>query len=436
MNKSKAFHGRDVYFVDGSRTPFLKARGKPGPFSAADLAVAAGRPLLSRQKFSPDAIDEVILGCAMPSVDEANIGRIVALRLGCPKSVPGWTVMRNCASAMQALDSAAKDIAIGRADLVLAGGTEAMSRAPILFNDDMVNFLARLARARSPQQKLKALAGFRPGHLKPVIGLLHGLTDPVVGLNMGQTCEIIAHRFGITRRAMDEFAVRSHQRLDKGIEQGHLDEVVSIFDARGNVYEEDDGLRRDSSVEKLGTLKPYFDRRVGLVTAANSSQITDGAALLLMASEDAVQKYDLPVLGRLADANWAALDPAEMGLGPVHASTPILERQQLALDDVDYWEINEAFAGQVLACVAAWQDEGYCRDELGLEGIVGELDPDKLNSDGGAISIGHPVGASGSRIVLHALKVLQRTGGERAIATLCIGGGQGGAMLLERAGSN
>ncbi len=434
MNKSAFGSGREVYLVDGSRTPFLKARGRPGPFSASDLAVAAGRPLLARQKFSTDAIDEVVLGCAMPSEDEANIGRIVALRLGCPKSVPGWTVMRNCASAMQALDSAAKDIALGRADLVLAGGTEAMSRAPLLYNEDMVNFLADLAQARKPADKLKALSGFRPGHLKPVIGLLHGLTDPVVGLNMGQTCEIIAHRFGISRADMDEFAVRSHERLDKGIAAGHLDEVVAIFDKAGKVYEEDDGLRRDSSTEKLATLKPYFDRHVGLVTAANSSQITDGAALLLMASKAAVDEYGLPVLGRLTDVHWAALDPAEMGLGPVHASTPLLERHGLGLDEVDYWEINEAFAGQVLACRAAWQDDDYCREQLGLAGALGKLPLDRLNIDGGAISIGHPVGASGARIVLHALKVLQRTGGSKAIATLCIGGGQGGAMLLETAG--
>ncbi len=434
MNESSGSTGREVYFVDGSRTPFLKARGRPGPFSASDLTVATGRPLLARQPFAPDAFDEVVLGCAMPSVDEANIGRIVALRLGCGDKVPGWTVMRNCASAMQALDSAAKDIALGRADLVLAGGTEAMSRAPVLFNEDMVNFLADLGRARKPLDKLKALAGFRPGHLKPVIGLLHGLTDPVVGLNMGQTCEIIAHRFGITRAQMDEFAVRSHDLLDQGIAAGHLDEVTPIFDSSGKVYEEDDGLRRGSTVDKLATLKPYFDRRVGLVTAGNSSQITDGSALLVMASEAALSKYDLPVLGRLVDTNWAALDPAEMGLGPVHASTPILERQRMALDDIDYWEINEAFAGQVLACRAAWRDADYCRNTLGIEDAVGDLPLERLNIDGGAISIGHPVGASGSRIVLHALKVLQRTGGKRAMATLCIGGGQGGAMLLERVG--
>lgn len=335
---------------------------------------------------------------------------------------------------MQALDSAAKDIALGRADLVLAGGTEAMSRAPLLYNEDMVNFLADLAQARKPADKLKAVAGFRPGHLKPIIGLLHGLTDPVVGLNMGQTCEIIAHRFGITRDDMDEFAVRSHERLDQGIAAGHLDEVVAIFDKAGKVYEEDDGLRRDSSVERLAKLKPYFDRHVGLVTAGNSSQITDGAALMLMASKAAVDELGLKVLGRLVDVNWAALDPAEMGLGPVHASTPILQRHGLSIDDVNYWEINEAFAGQVLACRAAWQDDDYCREELGLDAALGKLPLDRLNVDGGAISIGHPVGASGARIVLHALKVLQRTGGGKAIATLCIGGGQGGAMLLESAG--
>ncbi len=430
--KSSKTAGRDVYFVDGSRTPFLKARGRPGPFSASDLAVAAGRPLLARQAFAPSDFDEVVLGCAMPSEDEANIGRIVALRLGCGHRVPGWTVMRNCASAMQALDSAAKDIALGRADLVLAGGTEAMSHAPVLFNRDMVNFLADLNGARKPMQKLKALATLRPGHFKPIIGLLHGLTDPVVGLNMGQTCEIIAHRFGITREEMDEFAVRSHELLDKGISGGHLDEIVAVFDAAGNAYEEDDGLRRGSTVEKLATLKPFFDRRVGLVTAGNSSQITDGAALLIMASADAVAKHDLPVLGRLVDTHWAALDPAEMGLGPVHASTPLLERHAMAMNDIDYWEINEAFAGQVLACRAAWNDADYCRNELGLDESVGKLPLERLNLDGGAISIGHPVGASGARIVLHALKVLERTGGKQAIATLCIGGGQGGAMLLER----
>jgi acetyl-CoA C-acetyltransferase len=421
-----------VYFVDGCRTPFLRARGAPGPFSASDLAVQAGRALLARQPFAPDVLAEVVLGCAMPSVDEANIGRVVALRLGCGDRVPAYTVMRNCASAMEALDDAAKDIALGRAELVLAGGTEAMSRAPVLYNDEMVGWLGALARARSPLAKLRTIAQLRPRHFAPVVGLLRGLSDPLVGLNMGETCEIIAHRFGITREQMDAFAARSHHSLAKAFDERRMGEVEPLYGASGQVLLEDDGLRRDSSVEKLATLKPAFDRRVGLVTAGNSSQVTDGAALLLLASERAVRAHDLPVLGRLVDVQWAALDPAQMGLGPVHAATPLLTRHGLALNDLDCWEINEAFAGQVLACLAAWRDEAYCREELALSAPLGELDPARLNVDGGAIAIGHPVGASGARIVLHALKVLAERGGRRAIATLCIGGGQGGAMLLER----
>jgi acetyl-CoA C-acetyltransferase len=421
-----------AYVVDGARTPFLKARGRPGSFSASDLAVAAGRSLLARQPFAPEQLDEVILGCAMPAPDEPNIGRIVALRLGCGNKVPGFTVMRNCASAMQALDTAARNIWLGRADLVLAGGTEAMSRAPVLFNEEMVNWLADLARAKAPLDKALHVLRLRPGHFSPVIALLKGLTDPVVGLNMGQTCELIAHRFGIVRKDMDRFAARSHQRLAAAFDEGRMDEVVALYDPGGRAHEEDDGLRRDSSEEKLATLKPFFDRQVGQVTAGNSSQITDGAAVLLVASEQAVKKHKLEVLGTIEDCEWAGLDPAEMGLGPAHASAPLLLRNGLGLDDVDYWEINEAFAGQVLACIAALDDADYCREQIGIDGPLGRIDEDKLNLDGGAVAIGHPVGASGARIVLHALKVLERQGGGTAVATLCIGGGQGGAMLLKR----
>lgn len=422
-----------VFVVDGARTPFLKARGKPGPFSASDLAVAAGRPLLARSPVRPDQFDEVILGCAMPSVDEANIGRVTALRLGCGHQVPGWTVMRNCASAMQALDSARVNIEAGRSDLVLAGGTEAMSRAPVLYGPEMVDWLGDLNAARSPIQRLKIALRLRPRHFAPVIGLLRGLTDPLVGLSMGQTAEIISHRFDITREAMDAYAVRSHHRLAQAIDAGHLaDEVVTVYGPDGRFHEHDDGLRRDSSVEKLATLKPFFDHDVGTVTAANSSQITDGAALAILASAGAVKKHGLEPLGRIVDCEWAALDPAQMGLGPVHAVVRLLRRLDLGVDDIDYWELNEAFAGQVLACLAAWADAGYCKAELGLDGAFGRIDEDRLNLDGGAVAIGHPVGASGTRIVLHALNVLRRTGGRYAVATLCIGGGQGGAMLLER----
>jgi acetyl-CoA C-acetyltransferase len=420
-----------VFVVDAARTPFLKARNAPGPFSASDLAVAAGRALLLRQRFAPEQLDEVIVGCASPSVDEINIGRVIALRMGCGHKVPGWTVMRNCASGMQALDSAMANIQSGRSGLVLAGGVDALSRAPLLFSDGMVRWLSGWYGTKNLGQRLKILAGFRPGLLAPVLGILKGLTDPVVGLSMGQTAENLAYRFGITREQMDRFAVESHRRVAVGIDAGHYREVVPLVGPDGKVYGEDDGLRRDSALPGLAKLKPYFDKKYGNVTAGNSSQITDGAAWLLLASEQAVAEHKLEPIGRIVDSQWAALDPAEMGLGPVHAATPILQRHGLGLNDLDAWEINEAFAAQVLACLAAWKDAYYCREHFGTEGALGELAPGKLNVDGGAIALGHPVGASGARIVLHLLEVLRRGGGGRGIATICIGGGQGGAMLVE-----
>jgi acetyl-CoA C-acetyltransferase len=424
--------GRPVYVVDGSRTPYLKARGKPGPFSASELAIAAGQPLLARQPFAPGELDEVILGCMMPSPDEANIGRVVALRLGCGDRVPAWTVQRNCASGMQSIDSAAQNIASGRSSLVLAGGVESMSRAPILYNDTMVNWLAALARARTPGAKLKVLAALRPGHFKPVIALLRGLTDPVVGLSMGQTAEILAHRFGISREMMDSFAMRSHQRLAEGQKNGHLDEIEVLYDTRGNYYDHDDGVRADSTMEKLAKLRPVFDKPVGTVTAGNSAQITDGAAWVILASEEMVSRHNLPVLGQLIDSQWAGLDPAQMGLGPTYAMAPVMDRQGLDATDIDYFEINEAFAAQVLACLAAWKDPDFCRNELGRDAPFTPIDENRLNVDGGAIAIGHPVGSSGARIVLHMLKLLERNNARRGMAGICIGGGQGGAMLIER----
>ena len=424
--------GRAVYVVDGARTPFLKVRGKPGPFHASDLALASGRALLTRLAVTPDKIDQVVLGCVSSGPDEANVARVVALRLGCGEQVPAWTVQRNCASGMQALESAALDIASGRSDLVLAGGTESMSHHPVLFNETMVAWLGAWSQARSLGARGRTLMQLRAQHFKPIIALLRGLTDPVVGLSMGQTAEELAERFGIDREGMDSYAVRSHQRLANAIANGWMDEIEPLYDSDGQVYEQDDGLRPDSSLEALAKLRPVFDRPVGRVTAGNSAQVTDGAAMLLLASEEAVERHDLPVLGRIVDGEWAGLDPAQMGLGPVHAMAPLMQRHALDSGDIGVWEINEAFAAQVMACVRAWQSDDYCRTELGLQTAFAPIDDRRLNIDGGGISIGHPVGASGARITLHALKVMQRERCQTGMASLCIGGGQGGALLLER----
>ncbi|MBD3670177.1 MAG: acetyl-CoA C-acetyltransferase, partial [Gammaproteobacteria bacterium] len=377
---------------------------------------------------------EVVLGCVMPGPDEAKIARVTALRLGCGEKVPAFTVQRNCASGMQAIDSAYNNISLGLSELVLAGGTEAMSHAPVLLDDSMVAWLGQWAKARSLGARLKALGSLRPRHFKPIIGLLRGLTDPIVGLSMGQTTENLAYRFGITREEMDAYAMRSHHRLQNATDNHLLEEMEVIYDHRGKFYDEDTGLRRDSAMDKLAKLKPVFDRPFGLVTAGNSAQITDGAAWLILASEEAVKKYDLPVLGRIVDSQWAGLDPAQMGLGPVHAMTPIMKRHKFGLSDIDYFEINEAFAGQVLACLRAWGDKDYCKNELGLAQPLGEMDQERLNVDGGGVSLGHPVGTSGARIVLHLLHVLKRNKARRGLASLCIGGGQGGALLVEREG--
>jgi acetyl-CoA C-acetyltransferase len=429
-------YAKPIYVVDGARSPFLKSKNRPGPFAASDLATQAGRSLLMRQRFEPPQLDEVILGCAAPSVDEVNIGRVAALRMGCGQKVPGWTVMRNCASGMQAIDSGISNILAGKSNLVLAGGVDALSRAPLLYGDKMVLWFSELAGTRSLGQRVSTFAKLPvKSLLAPVIGIMKGLTDPMVGLLMGQTAENVAHRFGITREEMDAYSVRSHQRTSQAQDAGYLapggGELEALYEPNGIAHALDDGVRRDSSLQNLAKLKPFFDRKYGTVTPGNSSQITDGAAWLLLASEEAVQRHGLEPIGRIVDSEWAGLDPAQMGLGPVHAATPILKRHGFGLEDVDYWEINEAFAAQVLGCLAAWKDESYCREELGLERALGELDPQKLNVDGGAIALGHPVGASGARIVLHLLKVLKRTGARRGIATICIGGGLGGAMLVE-----
>ena len=420
-----------VYIVDGSRSPFLKARGQQGPFQASDIAVSCGQPLLMRQPFSPKELDEVIVGCVAPRPDEVNIARVISLRLGCGDAVPAWTVQRNCASGMQAIDCAFTNICLGKSELILAGGTEAMSHSPVLYNHHMVNWLAEMNTSKTFMQKLLTLSKFRPKMLTPVIGLLKGLTDPVVGFSMGQTAENLAYRFNISRTEMDSYAVDSHMRLMYAHQNGYLNEIETIFDLKGNAYESDNGVRADSSIEKLAKLHPVFDKKFGNVTAGNSAQITDGAAWVLLASESAVKQHKLSALARIIASNWAALDPREMGLGPVHATIPIMKEQKLTVNDIDYWEINEAFAAQVLACVAAWKDKDYCKTHFGMSKAFGEVSHENLNVDGGAISIGHPVGASGTRIVYHLLKIMQRNKSKLGMATICIGGGQGGAMLIE-----
>jgi acetyl-CoA C-acetyltransferase len=433
MSRTNIYNaGRPVYIVDGNRTPFLKARGTPGPFTASDLAVQSGRSLLLRQPFPAEELDELVLGCVIPGPDEANITRVVAMRLGCGKTVPAWTVQRNCGSGLQAIDSAAMDIACGRCDLALAGGTEAMSRAPLILNLDAATLMGQWGRAGTLSDKLRLLCRIRPRHFLPTSSLLQGLTDPICGLSMGQTAEELAFRFRISRERMNSYTLESHRRLALAHDEGRLGEIDVIYDTEGNFHDHDEGVRRESDMAGLSRLKPAFAPPFGLITAGNSAQITDGASWLLLASDEALRKYRLPAMARIVDCEWAGVDPMVMGLGPVHAMAPIMVRQGLVTEDIGVWEINEAFAAQVLACLEAWQSPEYCGKELGLDFPFAAIDPQRLNMDGGAVAVGHPVGTSGARIVLHLAHLLARTESRLGMASLCIGGGQGGAMLIER----
>ena len=391
-----------------------------------------GRPLLLRQPFAPDAFDQVILGCVNVIADEMNPARVAALRLGMGEAMTAFTVQINCGSGMQSIDTAYRYIREGVSDLVLAGGAESLSHAPLVFSRSAVNWYAKLFAARGIGAKLAAFLGFRPSFFTPVIGLERGLTDPITELNMGQTAELVGHLFHITRRQADEYAAESQQRLAAAQKNGYFaGEIEPAFARDGTVFDHDDGVRPDSTADALAKLKPAFERPWGKVTPGNSSQITDGASWVILASEDAVKEHKLTPKAVIVDSEWSALDPSVMGLGPVYCSTAILKRHQLGLSDIELWELNEAFAAQVLGCLAAWDDAEFCRDALGLPGAAGNIARDRLNVDGGAIGVGHPVGASGNRIVLHLVNAMKRLGYKRGIATECIGGGQGGAMLIE-----
>lgn len=419
-----------VFVIDGVRTPFLKSRGVAGPFSAVDLGVFAARPIIARLPFNAEKIDEVIVGNVIPLPEELNIARIIALRLGLGKRVPARTVQRNCGSGLEAITTAYESIRTGRADLILAGGVETMSRAPILWSQEMADWFGKIRGAKTLPEKVKTLFSFKFCYLKPTITLLKGLTDPIYNMSMGSTAEQLAYRFDINREEQDKYALRSHRCFSEASDKGFFKkEIEPIFDSKGNIYKEDNGVRRDSTLENLTKLKPAFDK-YGTVTSGNSSQITDGAAMLMLASEKFVLTFNLPVLGEIIDYSWAGVDPREMGIAPVQAISKILLKHNLKMKDLEHLEINEAFAAQVLACQKAFNEPKYLKEEVGIESF-GNLELERLNPHGGAIACGHPVGASGARLVLHLARSL-KDDGDLGIAALCVGGGQGGAMLIQK----
>jgi len=420
-----------LVIVDGVRTPFCKMGSDLAPLAADELGRIAVNALLTRTGIDPAIVDEVIFGCVGQPPDAANIARVIALRAGIPKSVPSVTVHRNCASGFESITHAQEKILAGRGSVFIVGGTESMSNYPLLFKQTTAEKFNRVARAKTFGQKLKAFAAFRPKDFQPRIGLQLGLTDPVCGLNMGETAEVLAREFGISRQEQDEFALHSHQRAIAARDK-LAEEICPIFPNLGLKSEKpiihDNGPRETQTPEALAKLKPVFDRKTGSVTAGNSSQITDSAVALLVMSEKRAAELNLKPLGILTDYAYAGCDPARMGLGPVFA----IAKTNLAIATADLIEINEAFAAQTLAVLKAARSEKFAREFLKREQALGEISIEKLNVNGGAIALGHPVGATGARLVLTSLRELQRRKAKRALVTLCVGGGQGAALWLER----
>jgi acetyl-CoA acyltransferase len=426
---------RDVVLVDGFRTPFAKAGSTLKEIHPAELGRDALKELIARTSLDVKKIDEVIIGNTGSPADAVNISRVVTLNSGVPKEVSAYTVHRNCASALESIANAYDKIKSGSADVVIAGGTESMSRMPLMFSKPFTDVFVKVMAAKTLPEKLSCLSKLHLSDLKPDIAIVMGLTDPFCGLNMGDTAEILAREFEISREEQDQYALRSHQKAIAAQEAGKFnDEIIPVFlpPKYETFLKEDVGPRKNLTLEQLAKLKPYFDKKYGTVTVGNACPITDGAAMTLMMSREKSESLGYKPLGVVRSYAFAGLEPERMGLGPALATPIALKRAGLKLSDMGLIELNEAFAAQVIACTKAFNSKKFYKDRMGLDEAVGEINPEILNVNGGAIAIGHPVGATGSRLVITLLKEMKRRNVQFGLATLCIGGGQGGAVIVER----
>jgi acetyl-CoA acetyltransferase family protein len=425
---------KKVVIVDGLRTAYTKAWTDFAEIPAQDLGSIAARELLIRNELAPELLNEVIIGSIAQPPEAANVARIIALQAGIPQQVPAFSVQRNCASGMEAIANAWYRIQAGDGQIYLAGGVESMSRIPLLFNDAATRWFARLSKAKSIGQRLASFMQFRFNFLNPIIALQLGLTDGYCGLNMGETAEILAKEFRISREEQDRFAMESHLKAERATENNILrEEIVPVpvpphYD---RMIDEDNGIRKGQSMEALARLRPVFDRVNGTVTAGNASQITDGAAVVLVMEEERAMSLGYKPLGRIRSFAFSGLDPARMGLGPAFATPVALEKAGVTLKDIELVELNEAFAAQVIANLHIFESDSLATKYLNRDKAVGAIEPDRLNVNGGAIALGHPVGSSAARLIITLLKEMRRRNTGLGLATLCVGGGQGAAFVLE-----
>jgi len=422
-----------VAVVRGLRTPFAKSGTHYAHLSALDLGKMVVTELIERSGIDPMSVQELIFGNVIPSVKAPNIAREIILGTGLPRKIPGYTVSKACASANQAITSAADLIFRGYADVVVAGGAESLSDIPILFSKNFSDALVSASKQKSMGGKLGSFSKIRPKDLAPDAP---AIAESTTGLTMGESAEKMAKENGITREAQDKFALQSHKRAAAATESGRFkDEVMTVVVPPGydNIVENDNLIRGDSTLEGMAKLKPVFDRKFGTITAANASPLTDGAAAVLLMSEEKVKELGIKPIGYIKSYAYAATDPFDQLLqGPVFALPTALERAKIALSDIKIIEMHEAFAAQVLSNIQWMGSKKIAQEKLGRSEPIGEIDPELINRTGGSIALGHPFGATGARIVTTVCNELQLTGEQYGLLTVCAAGGMGVAMILER----
>jgi acetyl-CoA acyltransferase len=427
-------NGRRVAIVAGCRTPFAKSGSDFKDLTSVDLGTLAVREIMSRSNLEPELIDHVVYGTVVHSVFAPNLAREVTLRAGLEARIPAFTVSRACASANQAITSAAEMIGHGHADVIIAGGAESLTDIPILFSKEMRDRLVRLSKARSIPDRLKAFAKFSPRELAPQAP---AIAEPTTGESMGESAERMAKENGISREEQDRWTLRSHRLAAAGTEDGRLlQEIFPVFvpPKYEDAADRDNGIRSDTSLEKLAALKPVFDRKYGSVTAGSSSPLTDGASALVLMSEARARELGSEPLGFIRSWAYTALDPHDQLLqGPAWAIPLALDRAGITMQDVELWEIHEAFAAQVLSNFQALDSDEFARRELGRDRKVGLIDEDRINVMGGSIAIGHPFGATGGRLTITLLNEMKRRGAGIGLVSVCAAGAIGFAMVLERA---
>ena len=424
---------RRVAVIAGCRTPFTRAGTSLSHMSPVQLGTVAVRELVNRAELDTDLVDGLIFGTVVPSIPAPNVAREVTLEAGLPPTVQAFSVSRACASSNQAITSAAESIMHGYGDVYVAGGVEILSDVPMLLSRSMRDALLSASKAKTLGARAKALAGIRPKHLAPITP---AIAEPSTGETMGESAERMAKENGITREEQDRWTLRSHQLAAQGTADGRLRaEIVPTFipPKYEEVVDADNGIRTDTTAEKLAALKPVFDRRYGSVTAGNASPLTDGASAVLLMSEEKAKALGYEPLGYIRSWHYTALSPRDQLLqGPAYAAPVALDRAGVTMKDIELWEIHEAFAAQVMSNLQAMDSDAFARDKLGRERKTGIIDEDRINVMGGSIAIGHPFGATGARLTTTLLNEMKRRDLGLGLITVCAAGAMGFAMVLER----